>query len=1063
MKFAIDEDALRRLNDGVSDKTGIAAAAAWSELAWHLRQRDPPAARAAGQQARALMAAARPDTGDRQRLAARLALVEAELALLEGRGAEAQAQLARAQAGFEEGADLLGQADTQWLRAALAGQRGAVAERQQALQRCAELAGPHDVQRRDIAHAALAEWATSGDVALALQAWQASFPGDVPEDEPGTATWIHNFLAKIAFVQGQFPKAVSHFLRMSEDARHTGQRQPEILALVSIGAAFGNLGDFDAALDWTQQALALAQAQRWTVSESQCQVQLAQLLGVLGRVDAAYDALTQALAAPPDSRSARTHNTLLLYLGETLIERKEFERAYQVFGEMGQRAEALHQPMMRIFADRGQANALAGLGRLDEALQIARDCLARTRDQGIQFEQTLDLELVATLHARRADGDPRHEGVQAAIDTLETLLAVAAGVEGMTVPSKTYELLARQYALVGAYDKAYATTLKATESREKTHNSVVTNRALALQIRYETDRAQADAQHHRELAESQAQQVNAYQAMTATLERLSEIGREITAHLDDQAVFHALDTHVHGLLDATHLSIYLLQADGVHLATAFSREDGHPIPPLLIHLDDPDSHVAECARTRREIHRDRRHEGPNPWQIPGTLVVESLLFAPLTVGDQLLGVMTIQSPRPHAYGERELLVFRTLCSYGAIALNNACAMRQLNATQGQLLQANALLATSNSQLEEMHALRTRLLAAACHDLRQPAHALGMLAELARDEADPVERQQKLDGILRCSATLSDMLSMLMDLTQLEGGRYVPVLEAVELAGVLQEVELQYGNPARRKGLSLQVPATPAHVRSDRQLLRRIVFNLVSNAVKYTPRGSVALVLHQDGQDLQLTVQDTGPGIAPHQLADAFTDYIRLDTSRGSEGLGIGLPIVKRAADLLGHPLRVASEPGQGTAITVALPLCEPPAAAPAAALPETGSATDRPILLVEDDAESLQAMAALLMRRGYPVIAGTGFDEVAARLAARTAPPALLITDMHLRGDNGLAVAARLRRLPGLEELPVLVVTGDLAPGEAGAEMPRGVIVAHKPLTPRRLLQTIEELLARQP
>jgi diguanylate cyclase (GGDEF)-like protein len=186
------------------------------------------------------------------------------------------------------------------------------------------------------------------------------------------------------------------------------------------------------------------------------------------------------------------------------------------------------------------------------------------------------------------------------------------------------------------------------------------------------------------------------------LEHLSAVGQEITTHLDAAAVFRTLDRHVHGLLDATHFSIFLLEGEGLILRCAFGIEAGKSLPPTRYSIDDPHANSARCVRERREILVATVPGEHTPSLIPGTLETRSLLFAPLLVGERVLGVMTVQSLRDNAYGERERLIFRTLCSYGAIALDNAAAYRQVAATLKTLSSTQAQLLDKNIELEEAY-------------------------------------------------------------------------------------------------------------------------------------------------------------------------------------------------------------------------------------------------------------------------------------------------------------------------------------------------------------------------
>lgn len=373
------------------------------------------------------------------------------------------------------------------------------------------------------------------------------------------------------------------------------------------------------------------------------------------------------------------------------------------------------------------------------------------------------------------------------------------------------------------------------------------------------------------------------------------------------------------------------------------------------------------------------------------------------------------------------------------------------------------LAKANHDLYQLHASRTKLLAAACHDLRQPAHALGMLAELADGLDDPVQRRLKLEGIRRCSATLTDMLSTLMDLTQLEGGAYKPDIQAVPLCEMLTEVELQYAGMASQKGLELKLHETDVSVFSDRHLLRRILFNLVSNAIKYTRSGSVTVEIVAVAETVTLSVTDTGPGIDQEKLEQAFVDYVRLDSQYVPDGLGLGLPIVKRAAALLGHQVALQSRVGVGTVARLQMQAA-PGSQAQTPALESTVAWSGRSVCLIEDDDEARTALAALLRHWGFVVTDAPDFQTLERTLAeARSSCPDLIISDMHLGHESGLEAISRLRCRPGCETVRALLLTGDLDHALAIAAKEEGVALAHKPLLPSRLRARLIELLESSP
>ena len=379
----------------------------------------------------------------------------------------------------------------------------------------------------------------------------------------------------------------------------------------------------------------------------------------------------------------------------------------------------------------------------------------------------------------------------------------------------------------------------------------------------------------------------------------------------------------------------------------------------------------------------------------------------------------------------------------------------------RLARVSAELEQRNGELEQRSASRIRLLAAACHDLRQPAHALGMLAELGGDaQQDPIRFSTWLQSVRRSTASLGEMLDELMDLGRLDGGHYTPLLSEVPLGELLQELMLHFGPLARRKGLVLEAPPVDLRIVSDRHLLRRILFNVVSNAIKYTDTGVVRVSIETAGEQARLIVQDSGPGIPQDKIDDVFRDYVRLNPAKAAEGLGIGLSIVRRAAELLGHALTLASAPGEGTRVTLALPLSSGAAQAPGtpAAAGVSPPAGGR-LAVLENDADVRDAMVTLLQSWGYTVWAGADAQEILAIAAEQQTTPELVITDLHLDQTDGLAEVQRLREALQAPTLPALLVTGDLDGTVTGQAALAAVYVAHKPLAPRKLAALITQLL----
>ena len=675
-------------------------------LAWHQRQRDPARARGMAREAAALAAAlAAPE---RSQYGARLLLVEGEAKWLFGELAAAAALADQALALFD--ADAAGIADAHWLRAWIDIDRGDSAAGDQAL--AAAAAAAHragDRVRIDVCDAAAALLQVFRDVHAAAARWGRRFDAAAAGLHPAARGWIDDYAGTYAIQASEFGAAIPLLIRSFEAAMATGQVRRSVNLATNIGNGFTMLGAHHAALEWMQRGLDLARPTGWPLSVGLGLMQTAETLRHLGQRPAARELLHEALAMMAPLAGSRAYAVALEYQGDLALDDADYGAALDSFARLEVRGEALGQVDFQSSARRGQAHALSHLLRPQEALAMGASALALARERGDAYSQVATLEVLADLHARHRLLEPRpSSATNAALHYLQQAMAVAATIDGYTAPGELLDALAREYAGIGDYAEAYQVALRAGAAREKIYSTEATNRAVAMQVQYQTERAHTEGEHHRQLAAAEARRAEALQHISATLEHLSAVGQEITAHLDAEAVFRALDRHVHGLLDATHFSVFLIDDDGSSLCRAFGIEAGNTLPATCLALSDPHTNSARCVRERREILIGLAAGSSTPNLIPGTLPTRSLLFAPLLVGERVLGAMTVQSLQPDSYGERERLIFRTLCAYGAIALDNASAYRQvaatlraLNATQAQLLEKNVELERAYQALEEI--------------------------------------------------------------------------------------------------------------------------------------------------------------------------------------------------------------------------------------------------------------------------------------------------------------------------------------------------------------------------
>lgn len=363
--------------------------------------------------------------------------------------------------------------------------------------------------------------------------------------------------------------------------------------------------------------------------------------------------------------------------------------------------------------------------------------------------------------------------------------------------------------------------------------------------------------------------------------------------------------------------------------------------------------------------------------------------------------------------------------------------------------------------------KTRFFAAASHDLRQPLHAIALFGAVIERELHgraALVHAQRLMGAVR---SLGTSLDTMLDVSRLDAGVIEADVQDVPLNTVLQPLHPSFASRAEERELQLRIRATPVWVRTDPHLLQRLLGNLIENAIKYTPRGGVLVVARPRGKRVWIDVVDTGIGIAPEHTDRVFDEFYQVDNPGRdrTRGLGIGLSIVRRLSQLLGHPVQLRSRPGHGTRFRVIVPRVKPTPEPTLYSRPAALSASHelpRRVLLVDDEADITDALAAFL--EAWGVASETARDEDGAAQALQAAaeqqqPFDALLCDYRLaEGADGLAATQRLRARFD-PALPVLLITGETAPERLQRVRDSGVPVLFKPVDPDRLLQALSRLV----
>jgi signal transduction histidine kinase/ActR/RegA family two-component response regulator len=370
------------------------------------------------------------------------------------------------------------------------------------------------------------------------------------------------------------------------------------------------------------------------------------------------------------------------------------------------------------------------------------------------------------------------------------------------------------------------------------------------------------------------------------------------------------------------------------------------------------------------------------------------------------------------------------------------------------------------QLEAANLAKSRFLAAASHDLRQPLHAVGLFVAQLHGRLRADERRQLVRRIETALSAMNELFSALLDISKLDSGGTTATITNFVISELLAHAVSTFGEMARAKGLSLRVASSDAWVRSDFILLERVIFNLISNALRYTNRGGLVVGCRKRGDNLRIEVWDTGVGIPADQHEKIFGEFYRLGEplrdNRAS--LGLGLAIVDRACRLLNHRVDVKSVPGKGSVFAVTVPMVPPqekaPAPAVAARVPVDRS-TGKLVVVIDNDPLVLEGMGGILRRWGCRVVTGTTEDKAIETLKEFGQPPDLIISDYHLSdGRTGLEAIEHLRAALS-SPIPAFLISGDTTPHSLREAKANGCHLLHKPVDPMALRAMFNQVIKR--
>lgn len=363
------------------------------------------------------------------------------------------------------------------------------------------------------------------------------------------------------------------------------------------------------------------------------------------------------------------------------------------------------------------------------------------------------------------------------------------------------------------------------------------------------------------------------------------------------------------------------------------------------------------------------------------------------------------------------------------------------------------------ELEHQHALaesaniaKSRFLAAASHDLRQPLQAVTIFSTLLAEGLREGEHRETVTHLQTATDSLTRLFNTLLDISLLDAGKLKPQLRDMALGPLIERLHNDYREQATAQQLGWQVECGELAVHSDPALLENILRNLISNALRYTPHGTVALTCTLMESQIEISVRDTGIGIPADELEAIFEEFHQAGNPERNrqQGLGLGLAIVQRTAALIGAAIAVQSESGKGSRFTLTVPQAHAPL------VNTTQAQYDAPlnglvVAVVDDEADIREGFANLLGQWGCTVVVGESLAGVERALEDYELLPQVILSDYRLRdGQNGVAVVEGLRARYG-KTLPALIITGETAPERLQQINQYGLPVLQKPVAPARL------------
>src|SRR5436309_7113932 len=401
----------------------------------------------------------------------------------------------------------------------------------------------------------------------------------------------------------------------------------------------------------------------------------------------------------------------------------------------------------------------------------------------------------------------------------------------------------------------------------------------------------------------------------------------------------------------------------------------------------------------------------------------------------------------------------------ALERSNATLEKRVRDRTEELTRLNSELALAKSTAEDANISKTRFLAAASHDILQPLNAARLYVTSLVERQNGGEDSRLVENIDDSLEAIEEILGALLDISRLDAGAMTPSISSFKIGDLMRSLEIEFAPIARANGLKLTFVPCSLPAESERLLLRRLLQNLISNAIKYTPRGRVLVGCRRHGTSLQIGVYDTGVGVPMLKRGEIFKEFHRLEQgARIARGLGLGLSIVERLARVLNHGIALDANASGGAFFSVTVPVAKTitftaavTSATPLSKTPMSGTL----IVCIENDPAILDGMKTLLSAWDAKVIAVSDPEAAIAAIEVAGERVTGLLVDYHLDRSNGVGAIRDIRHRFG-ESIPAILITADRSPKVRLAARQEKIAVLNKPVKPASLRALLGQWRAQQ-